>query len=196
MAQMPQVLVLGVVRLTAELQRDVMGLGIVDLLIAALDVPLTPRSDDLQIGCKVHDGQLKSHLIVALAGATVADGIRTFGAGNLHDTFCQDGAGKAGAQQITLIVGTCLHGGDDVILHELVGQVLNIQLGSAACLCTLFQPFQFTLLAHIAAYCNDLAVVVVLFQPRDDDRSIQTTGICQHDLFDLGHKNHLRSNQL
>ncbi len=59
-AQMPQVLVLGVVGLPADLQRDVMSLGIVDLFIAALDVPLAPRGDDLQVGCKVHDGQLKS----------------------------------------------------------------------------------------------------------------------------------------
>ena len=46
---MPQVLVLGVVRLAADLQRDVVGLGIVDLFVAALDVPLTPRGDDLQV---------------------------------------------------------------------------------------------------------------------------------------------------
>ena len=193
MTQMPQVLVLGVVRLAADLQRDVMSLGVVNLLIAALDVPLTPRGDDLQIGCKVHDGQLKAHLIVALAGAAMADGVGTLGAGNLHDTLCQNRAGKAGAQQIALVIGPGLHGGDDIILHELVGQVFNVQLRSAACLGALFQPFQFAFLAHIAADGDDLAVVVMLFQPRNDDGRIQTAGICQHDLFDFRHGNCLRS---
>ena len=196
MAQMPQVLVLGVVRLAADLQRDVMSLGVVDLFIAALDIPLTPRGDDLQVGCKVHDGQLKAHLIVALTGAAVADRIRTLGTGNLHDALCQNRAGKAGAQQIALIIGSGLHGRDDVVLHELVGQVFDVQLGCATCLRTLLQTVQLTLLSHIAAHGNDFAVVIVLFQPRDDDGRIQTAGICQHDLFDLRHRNCLRSNQL
>ena len=193
MAQVPQVLVLGVVGLAADLQRDVVGLGVVDLLIAALDVPLAPRGDDLQVGCKVHDGQLKAHLIVALAGAAVADRIRTLGTGDLHHPLCQNGACKAGAQQIALVIGPGLHGGDDVILHKFVGQVFDVQLGCAACLGALLQAFQLTLLAHIAAHGNDLAVVVVLFQPRDDNGSVQTTGIGQHDLFDLRHRNCLRS---
>ena len=58
------------------------------------------------------DGQLKAHLIVAFAGAAVADRIRTLGAGNLHHAFCQNGAGKAGAQQITLVIYPGLHGGN------------------------------------------------------------------------------------
>ena len=74
---MPQVLVLGVVGLPDDLQRDVMSLGIVDLFIAALDVPLAPRGDDHQVGSKVHDGQFKAHLIVAYAGAAVARAIST-----------------------------------------------------------------------------------------------------------------------
>ena len=66
----------------------------------------------------------------------------------------------------------------------------------AACLGTLFQAFQLTLLPHIAAHGNDFAVVIVLFQLRDDNRCVQTAGICQHDLFDFRHRNCLRSNQL
>ena len=126
----------------------------------------------------------------------MADGVGTLGAGDLHHALCQNGACKAGAQQVALIVGTGLHGGDDVILHEFIGQIFHIQLGSAACLGALLQTFQLTLLAHIAADCNDLAVVVMLFQPRDDDGRIQTTGISQHDFFDLRHDNVLRSNHL
>ena len=142
----------------------------------------------------MHDGQFKAHLIVALAGAAVAHGICTLGMGDLHHTLCQNGSCKAGAQQIALVIGPGLHGGDDVILHKFIGQIFYVQLGSTACLGALFQTFQLALLAHIAAHCNDLAVVVMLFQPWDDNGSIQTAGIGQHDLFDLRHKNRLRSN--
>ena len=48
-------------------------------------------------------------------------------------------------------------------------------------------------LPHIAAHGNDFAVIIVLFQPRDDNGSIQTAGICQHDLFDFRRGNCLRS---
>ena len=46
-AQVPEVLILGVVGLPADLQGDVVGLGVVDLLVPALDVPLPPGGDDL-----------------------------------------------------------------------------------------------------------------------------------------------------
>ena len=39
------------------------------------------------------------------------------------------GAGKAGAQQITLVIYPGLHGGNDVILHKFIGQVFDVQLG-------------------------------------------------------------------
>ena len=52
-----------------------MRLGVVDLLVTALDAPLTPRGDDGHLGGESLEGQLKTDLIVALAGAAVADGI-------------------------------------------------------------------------------------------------------------------------
>ena len=50
MAQMPQVLVLGVVGLTVDTQGNVVCLGVIDLFVTALDVPLTPRGDDGHFG--------------------------------------------------------------------------------------------------------------------------------------------------
>src|SRR5699024_11955008 len=64
-----EVLVLGVVGLTVDLQGDVVSLGVVDLLVTALDVPLTPGSDDGHVGGQGLEGQLKTDLVVALAGA-------------------------------------------------------------------------------------------------------------------------------
>ena len=60
-----QVLVLGVVGLPADLQGDVVGLRVVDLLVAALDVPLPPGGDDGHLRGEALDGQLEADLVVA-----------------------------------------------------------------------------------------------------------------------------------
>ena len=110
-AEVPEVLILGVVRLAADLQRDLVRLGVVDLLVTGLDRPLAPRRNDGHIGREALDGHFKTHLIVSLVGAAVSNGVRA------------------------------------------------LRLG-------------------------DLGIVVVLLQPRNDDRGIQTAGIGENDFFD------------
>ena len=164
-----------------------MGLGIVDLLVPALDVPLPPGSDDLHLRGKALDGQLKPHLIVALAGAAVADGVSPLFLGNLHQPLADDGPGEGGAQKIVLILGPHHHGGDDDLIHHLVGQVLDVQLGGAGLDGLLLQAVQLVPLPHIGGDRDDLRVIVILLQPGDDDGCIQAAGIGQHDFLDLRH---------
>ena len=90
-AQVPEVLVLGVVGLAVDLQGHVVRLGVGDLLLTRLDVPLPPRGDDGHIGSEVLDGQLKTHLIVALAGAAVGDGVRALLLGDLDEALAMHG---------------------------------------------------------------------------------------------------------
>ena len=75
-----------------------MGFGVINLLIAALNIPFPPRCNDFHFRRKVHNGQLKSHLIVALSGAAVANSIRPLCLCNFHATLSQNRAGKAGSQ--------------------------------------------------------------------------------------------------
>ena len=187
MAQVPQVLVLGVVGLPADLQGDVVGLGIVDLLVPALDVPLPPGGNDLHGGGKAFDGQLKPNLVVALAGAAVADGVGPLSQGDLHQLLADDGPGEGGAQQIVLVLGPHHHGGDDDVVHHLVHQVGHNELGGAGFQGLLLQPFQLVGLSHVAGDGDDLGVVVVLFQPGDDDGCIQPAGIGEDDFLNFRH---------
>ena len=185
MAQVPQILVLGVVGLAADLQRDVVGLSVVDLLVAGHDVPLTPGGDDLQLGSKALDGQLETHLVVALAGAAVADGVGTLGLGDLHQLLGDNGAGEGGAQQVGLILGVGHDGGDDDVVHHLVGQVGHDQLAGAGLEGLLLQTFQLGALTHIAGDGDDLGITVVFLQPGNDDRGVQTAGIGEDHFLDL-----------
>ena len=186
MGQVPQVLVLGVVGLPVDLQRHIVGLGVFDLFLTGLDAPLTPGGDDGHVGGKVLDGQLEADLVVALAGAAVDDGVGPFLDGDVHQALGDAGAGGAGAQQVVLIHGAGLHGGDDEVVHIFLGEVQHIELGSAGLDGLLLQPLQLVGLTHVAGDGDDLAVIVILFQPGDDDGCIQTARVGENDFFDIG----------
>ena len=76
----------------------------------------------------------------------------------------------------------CLKAG---AVYVLLGQVQNVELGSAGLESLFLQTLQLVGLADVAGNGDDLTVVVVLLQPGDDDRSIQTAGIGENDLFDI-----------
>ena len=106
--------------------------------------------------------------------------------GDLDDTLGDDGAREGGAQEVLVLVHRArLHGGIDVVFDELFAQILDIQLGSARLERLLFQPFQLALLPYVGGDGDDFAVVIVLFQPRDDDGRIQPAGIRKNNFFDF-----------
>ena len=198
-AQVPQVLVLGVVGLPADLQGNVVGLGVVDFLVPGLDVPLPPGGDDLHLRSEPLDGQFKPDLVVALAGGAMGNGVGPFRQGDFRQLLADDGPGKGGAQQIGLVLGAHLQSGDDDVVHHLVHQVGHNQLAGAGGNGLGLQALQLIGLAHIAGNGNDLGIVVVLLQPGDDDRRIQAAGIGQHNFLDVilvCHVNTLRMNNI
>lgn len=78
---MPEILVLGVVRLSAYLQRNIVSLGVVDLFFPAFYIPSSPWGNDRHQRCDAMDGQFEPDLVIAFSSASVADGIRTFSQG-------------------------------------------------------------------------------------------------------------------
>ena len=162
-----------------------MRLGVVDLFLSGLDGPLSPGSDDLHAGRQGLDRQFEADLVVALAGAAVADGVGALFQGDLGQLNADQGTGKGGTHEIILILGAGLDGGEDVILHKLTGQVQHVQLGGAGLDGLFLQPFQLVGLAHVAGDGDDLGIIVVFLQPGDDDGRIQTAGIGENDLLDV-----------
>ena len=186
MAQVPEVLVLGIVGFAADFEGDVVLFGIVDFLLTALDAPFAPRGDDGQLRREGLDGQFEAHLVVALAGAAMADGVRALLFGDLHDALGDDGPREAGAQQVfTLIYSARLHGGIDVVGDEFLFQVLDVELARAGFEGLFLQPLQLRALAHVAGDGDDLAVVIVLLEPGDDDGGVQPAGICEHNFLNI-----------
>jgi len=103
-------------------------LGIVDFLITALNIPFTPRGNNLHFRSKVHNRKLKTDLIVALACAAVANSVCVFGLSNFNKSLCDYGSRKACTEEITLIICTRLHGRNYIIINELVCQIFNVKL--------------------------------------------------------------------
>jgi len=164
-----------------------MALSVVDFVLAALDGPLTPGGDDLHLGSVLHAGQLETDLVVALAGAAVADGIAALGQSDLGQTLGDDGTGEAGAQIVVIVGGAGLHGGDDEVVDKLFLQILNVELAGAGLDGLFLKAVQLGTLSHITADRDNFAVVVVLLQPGDDDGRIQTAGVGECHFLDLTH---------
>ena len=81
-----------------------MFLCIFDFRSTGIEIPLTPRCNDLHIWSKCLDGKFKANLIVALARRTVSNGIRTFFFCNFNELFCNDRTGKTRAKKIFILI--------------------------------------------------------------------------------------------
>ena len=185
MREMPQVFIFRVVGLTIDLERDVVRLGVLDLLLTGFDIPFSPRRDDRHIRSEMFDRQLKTHLIVALAGASVADRVRAFFERYVHKALCDAGSRGRGAQQIVFVDSARLHGGDDIFIDIFLGQIQHIELGRAGLDRLFLESVELIVLTDIARNRDDLAVIVVLFEPRNDDRCVQSAAVSQHYFFDI-----------
>ena len=190
--EVPQVFIFGIIGFAGNFERDIVRLGIIDLLVAALDIPNAPGRDDGHFGRERFNGQFEAHLIVPLARAAVADRIGALFFGDLYDALGDDGARKRRAEQVfVLIYRARLDGRVNVIFYKLFAKVFDIQFGCPRFESLLFQPFQLAFLPHVGRNGNDFAIVVIFFQPRNDDRRVKPARIGENYFFDLLF--HLRS---
>ena len=189
--EVPHVLVLGVVGLAGNLQRDVMRFGVRNFILPAFEVPDPPRRDDRHVGGECLDGQLKPDLVVALSGAAVADGVGALCLGDLDDPLGDQRPCEGGSQQIFAFIDRPrLDGRYDEILGEFIGKVFDIELRCAGLEGFFLKPVEFRALADVGGYGDDLAAVVFL-EPGDDHRGVKPAGICQNNFFKLCHENAL-----
>ena len=184
-AHVPDVPVAAVDRL-ARGHRHVVGLGIGQRVLARADVPLAPGGDDLEQGVQRLDGQLKAHLVVALAGAAMRDRFRSFLLGDLDHVLGRDGPRKRGAQQVDVLIDRArLHGGKGILGEKLLPQVHDVGLAGAAGQGLLLQPLQLLVSLPQVRGKGDHLAAIVLFQPGHDARGIQSARIRQHHLLDI-----------
>ena len=145
-------------------------------------LPLTPRGDDGHIGGQRFHGQLKADLVVALAGAAVADGVGASPSWRSPASACGDTGtrGRCPAGISSSYYGVGFQAGPDVVSTNSSSGRGRRQLGRAGLDGLLLRAVQLGALADVAGDCDDLAVVVVFLQPGNDDGGVQTAGVRQN----------------
>ena len=185
MAQVPEVLVLGVVGLSGNLQRHIVCLGVVDFLVSGLDAPLSPRRDDRHAGRKILDCQLKADLIVSFAGAAVGNGIRALGKRNLGKLLADDRSCKCRAEQVLFILRTHHDRRDANLVAHFIDKVSDDQLACAGLKRLFLQTLELVALTDVGGNSDDFGVIVVFLQPGNDDGRIQTARVGENDFLDV-----------
>ena len=184
-AQVPQVLILRVIRLARDPQRHVMRLGVVDLLVAGFDVPFAPGRDDRHVRREAFDGELEADLVVAFARRAVTDCVGALRQRDLGEFLADHGTREGGAEQVLFVFRPHFQRRDDDPVHHFVDEVGHDQLGGAGFESFFLQPFQFVALSDVARNGDDLGIVVVLLQPGNDDRSVKAARVRQYDFSDV-----------
>ena len=157
---------------------DVALAGVLDGILAGDDGPLAPGSDDGQVGGERLVSELEAHLVVALAGAAVGEGVAARGEGDLDLFHGEQRAGDGSAEQVLMLVDAA--GADKfpkVLGDELLAQVLDMDVAGAGFAGLFLEAGELiAALADIAAHGDDFAAVVLL-EPRNDDGGIQPAGV-------------------
>ena len=88
-------------------------------------------------------------------------------------------------QQIFFVNSAGLERRNDEIVNKLIGDVLDVDLTCTGLDCLFLQALKLVSLTYVAGYADDFGVIVVFLEPRNNDRCVQTAGICEYYFFDV-----------
>ena len=147
----------------AARDRDLPVLGVLDQLVAAVEVPLAPGRDDLDVRIERVAGQLEADLVVALAGGAVGDGVGPGRGRDLDQPLGDQRPGDRGAEQVAALVDRVgAEHREDEVADELLLQVLDVDLLDAHELGLGARGLELLALAEVGGEGDHLAAVVVL----------------------------------
>ena len=166
--------------LLLEIDRYVVIPAIGQQLLPGVQVPLPPRSNHLDVGIQRIGAQLEPHLVVALAGCAVRDGV---GAGFFRDFHQAPGdqrPGNGGAQQVfPFIQRIRAEHWQNVVPGECLLQVFDVDFLHAHRSRLGARRLHLLALADVGRKGHHLRAAGLL-QPSADYRRIQPPGVSQH----------------
>ena len=146
-----------------EIHRNAVGFRIAHQLFARVQIPLAPRSNHFHPRLERISAQLEAHLVVALAGRAVGDGIRTGFVGDFHQALGDQRTRNRGAQQVLALVeriGT--EHREDEITHEFLAHVLDENILHPHSLRLGASGFDFLALPQVGGKGHHLALILFL----------------------------------
>ena len=162
-----------------------MFLGVIDQRRPRRQLPFPPRCDDIHIRIKRIITQLKSDLIIALAGGPVGNRVSSGLGSNFDLAFGDQRPSARCAQQVgAFINGACAKNWKNIVADEFFAEVFDIDFLDAQHFG--FRPcrLNFFALAKIGGKGDDLTAIIFL-QPFQNDGCIQSTRIGQHHFIDV-----------
>src|SRR5450759_207408 len=159
--------------------------GVIDGVLARLDVPLAPGRDDRELRRERHVGELEPDLVVALSGAAVREGVAPRRERDFDLLLGDEGTrGRRPEQVVVLVGGAGLQHRKKVIARELVLRVDEEELRRAGLPRLLLETRGLLGLADVDRDGDHLASVVLL-QPGDDDGRVESARVGECGLLDL-----------
>ena len=158
-----------------------MSLSPLDLIGTGKQIPLANRGQNLQRRIEHGDAGFETHLIIALARASVGDILCTELVRSIHKMLRDQRTGKRRHQRILVLVHSIRRKRlRQIFLREHLAHIHHDALERADAQ-SLFLDFlkAIVLLPHIANHGDDVQVHFIL-QPFYATRCIKTTGICEY----------------
>ena len=152
----------------------------VHLLRTGLQIPLANRGDDFQRRIEHHDGRLKAHLIVALAGAAVRHVLRAELVRDLDEMLRDQRARESGHERVLVLVERVRgERGGKVFLGEFLAHVDHAALDGAGAQGLVVNLLETVMLLSNIANDGDDVEPALLLHPLDAHRRIKATGVGQ-----------------
>ena len=181
----PEVLIDGVRLLLGDWDRNSTLDGVVHLEFACGELPLPKRGDDPEFWGEGFGGEFEANLVVAFAGASVSNGVGTVFQRHLDEARRQEWSSERSVHRVHALVqcagSNCR---PDELFDESVGEVINDRVTRSRVECLVLDGSEVFPLAEVTRIGDDLGTVV-LREPWDHDRGVQTAGVGAHDLLVL-----------
>src|SRR6266850_1573376 len=130
--------------------RNSVPLGIVQAILARLQLPLSPGRNDLQLRRQRLVSVLEAHLIVSLAGAAVGHSGCAFVECNLDLMFRDHGSGQRSPQQVLVFIHcSCGECGKHVVGQKLLAHVAHHDFSGAGCVGLAHYGLEIVTLANV-----------------------------------------------
>src|SRR5881397_2792966 len=171
---MPDIAIAAVNLVRCSGNRNIAFFSVGNRFVPGPDIPLAPWRNNFEMRRKCLVCELKPHLIVALAGTSVGNGISTFFQRDLNLALGQKRPRDGGSKQILSFVhGAGFNERPEVFGYELMAEIFDIAFGSTGTDRFFFETLQLIILADVAGHSDDFATVVLL-EPWNDDRGIKS----------------------
>ena len=155
---------------------------VVDLLVAGQAHPDAHRRDDLEPRIERVRRDIEADLVVALAGAAVGDRVGALALGDLDEELRDQRPGERGGQRVgALVERVGLEVRPDEVGHEALAGIDDVGARRAGRHRPLLDALAQRAAAEVDGERDDLGVVLLL-EPGDGDRRIESARVGEDDL--------------